>query len=282
MRKEKLDERVLAHLGISSKKPIKLGGWTDFLGRLKHTQFQVSIALVGKYVRLKDSYMSIHEALRHAGAHTACRVDIKWIEAESLDKKNIDRTLGRMHGILVAPGFGSRGVEGKILAVQYARMHHIPFFGICLGMQCAVIECAQNLIGEKRAHSTEIKPRTPMPVISLMNNQKKRTNKGGTMRLGIYPCQIKKGSKAFDAYKQTHIQERHRHRYEFNNAYLKKFEAIGMETTGINPSGLTEIVELKQHPWFLGCQFHPEYNSSVLKPHALFTHFIQAAQKQKN
>jgi CTP synthase len=232
---------------------------------------------VGKYVELKDSYKSIAEAFIHAGAANDCKVELEWIHSESVDDKSKDALLGHLSGILVAPGFGERGLKGKLIAVRYARENKIPFLGVCLGMQCAVVEFAQNVLGLNAA-SAEQNPKTKHPVIHLMAEQKKITKKGGTMRLGAYACKIKKGTKAFDVYKKSEIKERHRHRYEFNNAYLAQFEKNGMMASGINPeNGLVEIVEIKDHPWFVGVQFHPEYKSTVVNPHPLFQGFVKAA-----
>jgi CTP synthase len=207
-------------------------------------------------------------------------VNVKWIHSEKINDENVQELLGTLKGIIVAPGFGDRGIEGKIAAIKFARENKIPFFGICLGMQCAVIEFARNVLGFKDAHSTEMNPNTKHAVIDFMEEQKKITSKGGTMRLGLYPCKITKGSKAFGIYGKGNINERHRHRYEFNNKFLNEFETKGMHATGINPdNNLVEIIELKDHPWFVGVQFHPEYKSTVLKPHPLFVKFIKAAME---
>jgi CTP synthase len=232
---------------------------------------------VGKYVELKDSYKSIAEAFIHAGSAIETKVNLIWVKAEDLlTEEGIKQHLSKAQGILVAPGFGERGMEGKINAVRYAREKKIPFFGICLGMQCAVIEFARNVLGLKDAASEEMNPYAKHLVIHLMPAQKEVTQKGGTMRLGAYSCEIKKGSKAFAAYGKSLVQERHRHRYEFNNEYLADFESSGMLASGINPgSKLVEIVELKNHPWFVGVQFHPELKSTVLNPHPLFVRFVQ-------
>ncbi len=282
MKKEKLDERVLAKLRIPNKSEPELDQWKDFLGKLKNPSEEVRIGLVGKYVELPDAYKSIAEAFIHAGAVNECKVNIKWISSETITKENVNSILGKMDGILVAPGFGERGVEGKIEAVRFVRENNIPFFGICLGMQCAVIEFARNVLGLKKASSTELNEKTPDPVIDLMEEQKKITDKGGTMRLGAYPCELQKGSKSSAAYGKTKISERHRHRYEFNNKYLKKMEAAGLKATGINPgTGLVEVVELEDHPWFVGTQFHPELKSTVLNPHPLFVKFVRATNAYK-
>lgn len=278
MRKEKLDERVLSKLKLTSRKEPDMASWKEFLGRLKNPVDEITIALVGKYVELQDSYKSIAEAFIHAGAATETKVKLLWIKAEDLlTPESVRSLLTKAQGILVAPGFGERGIEGKINAVQFARENGIPFFGICLGMQCAVVEFARHVLGLKDAASSEMNPSTQHPVISLMEDQKLIENKGGTMRLGAYPCDLKKGTKAFSAYGKTQISERHRHRYEFNNHYLPAFESAGLIASGINPqTGLVEIVELKHHPYFVGVQFHPELKSTVLAPHPLFVRFVKA------
>jgi len=283
MRREKLDERVLSKLKLTSRKDPEMARWKDFLGKLKTPLDEVTIALVGKYVELKDSYKSIAEAFIHAGAETETKVNLLWIKAEDLvSEENLNQLLAKAQGILVAPGFGERGIEGKINAVRYARENNIPFFGICLGMQCAVVEFARNVLVMKGSASFEMDPETPYPVINLMENQKNLENMGGTMRLGAYPCELKKGSKAYSAYGKTQISERHRHRYEFNNLYKDQFEAAGMMTTGLNPeANLVEIVELKNHPYFIGVQFHPELKSTVLNPHPLFVRFVKAVLEVK-
>jgi CTP synthase len=278
MQAEELDKVVLEKLGLSSKSTPNLDNWKSFLDRLKNPKREVNIGLVGKYVELKDSYKSISESFIHAGVSNEARVNVKWIHSEKLNSTNIDEELKGLDGILVAPGFGSRGISGKIEAVRYARENKVPFFGICLGMQCAVIEFARHVLGYTDAHTTEIAEDSKYPVISMMEEQKNISNMGGTMRLGAYRCQLKTGSKAFAAYNTEKISERHRHRYEFNNAYIKEFEAAGLLPVGKNPeTGLVEIVELKDHPWFVGAQFHPEYKSTVANPHPLFVAFIKAA-----
>ncbi|GIV32333.1 MAG: CTP synthase [Saprospiraceae bacterium] len=279
MAKEHLDSTVMAKLRLPDRQEPNLTAWKKFLGSLKNPVRATTIGLVGKYHELQDAYKSIYEAFVHAGAVNECRVNVVPIHSESLigDETDINNRLADLDGILVAPGFGERGIEGKINAIKYARENQIPFFGICLGMQCAVVEFARNVLGLKGAASTEVDPKTPHPVIDLMPDQKKITKKGGTMRLGAYDCEIKKGSKAYAAYRTTHIRERHRHRYEFNNDYLETFEKAGMLATGINPDKhLVEIVELKGHPWFVGVQFHPELKSTVENPHPLFVHFVKA------
>ncbi len=282
MKKEKLDERVMSKLKLSSKTNTDLENWKDFLGRLKNPTQEVTIGLVGKYVSLPDSYKSIIESFTHAGAAVECKVSLKLISSEEIHTDNFESKLEELDGILVAPGFGERGFEGKIETVRYAREQQIPFFGICLGMQVAVIEFGRNVLGLQDANSTEMDSNTSHPMIALMEEQKKIDQMGGTMRLGSYACDLKKGSKSALAYGKTKIQERHRHRYEFNNAYLEQVESKGMIATGKNPdTGLVEIMELKNHPWFVGVQFHPEYKSTVLNPHPLFVKFIQAAIDNK-
>jgi len=281
MRKEKLDERVLAKLKMTSKSEPDLEQWKDFLGKLKNPVEEVTIGLVGKYVTLPDAYKSITEAFVHAGAQNDCRVNVKWISSEELDKENTHTILKGLHGVLVAPGFGERGMEGKIEAIRHVRENKIPFFGICLGMQCAVIEFARHVLGLE-ASSTELNPKTKNPVIDLMEEQKKITAKGGTMRLGAYVCKLKKGSKAASIYGEATVRERHRHRYEFNNKYLEQMEAAGLKAVGINPElNLVEVVELKEHPWFIGVQYHPELRSTVMNPHPLFVKFVAAAIEYK-
>jgi CTP synthase len=282
MRKEKLDERVLTRLKISHKKEPNLDQWKDFLRRLKTPTSEVAITVVGKYVELQDAYKSINEAFIHAGAENECKVRLTWLSSEDVTADNCEKLFSEVDGILVAPGFGERGIEGKIEAVRYARENKIPFFGICLGMQCATIEFARNVLNLKEANSTEMNEKTKHPVIDLMEDQKGITDKGGTMRLGAYNCHLEKGSKAYSIYGHANIAERHRHRYEFNNKYLKDFEEAGMIASGRNPdTGLVEIVEIKDHPWFVGSQFHPELKSTVLNPHPLFVKFVKAALASK-
>ncbi|PZR31823.1 MAG: CTP synthase [Azospira oryzae] len=281
MRKEKLDERVLAKLKVTAKQEPDLEQWKAFLGKLKNPIEEVKIGLVGKYVSLPDAYKSIAEAFIHAGAENDCKVSLKWISSEDISKESVKDILGEMDAVLVAPGFGERGLEGKIAAIQYVRENKVPFLGICLGMQCSVVEFARNVLGLD-ASTTELNPKTKHPVIDMMEEQKKITTKGGTMRLGAYGCKIKKGTRAFNIYGDTMIQERHRHRYEFNNKYLEQIEEAGLKATGVNPdTGLVEIVELKDHPWFVGVQYHPELKSTVLNPHPLFVKFVEAALNSK-
>ena len=278
-----LDKVVLKKLDLPLKSNPDLIKWNDFLIKHKSPTSEVEIALIGKYVELHDSYKSITEAFIHAGSSYATKVNVRWVHSENLDLSNYEEHLKDVDGILVAPGFGDRGIDGKIKAVQYARENNIPFFGICLGMQMAVIEFAKNVLGLKDAYSTEMKPNAENPVIDLMQSQKDVVNKGGTMRLGAWDCQLAEDSKSFKAYGKVNIQERHRHRYEFNNDYLADMEANGMIAVGKNPKAdLVEVVEIPDHPWFVGVQYHPEYKSTVLNPHPLFVHFIKAALKYSN
>ena len=278
MQKEKLDKVVLSKLKLATKADPDLDRWKSFLTRFKHPVHEVKIALVGKYVELPDAYKSISEALIHAGADRECRVKVSMIQSETINARNVADKLSGMSGILVAPGFGERGIEGKIEAIRYARENQIPFFGICLGMQCATVEFARNVLGLTRAHSAEFDKKSPHQVIHLMAAQRKVTQKGGTMRLGAYRCSLTKGTKTYQAYGKSKISERHRHRFEFNNNYREQFEKAGMQIAGVNPEmDLVEIIELKNHPWFVGVQFHPEYKSTVLNPHPLFSRFVRAA-----
>ena len=278
MKQERLDSRVLYKLDIYNDKDSNLSAWTKFLDKLKNPKFEITVGLIGKYVELKDSYKSIAEAFIHAGVANEIKVNVKWISSETMEDVDVAEALTGLDGILVAPGFGERGILGKINAVKYARENKIPFLGICLGMQCAVIEFARNVVGLTDAHSFEMNPETPYPVIDLMKSQKDVSEKGGTMRLGAYTCKIEKGTMAYKIYGKTSIQERHRHRYEFNNDYLAQFHQAGMVTSGINPEAdLVEIVELPNHPFFVGVQFHPEYKSTVEAPSPIFVQFIKAA-----
>ena len=279
MQDEGLDAMVLKKFHMDAGEKPALKNWRSFVNKLKSSEKEIEIALVGKYVELHDSYKSILESLTHAGATNGVKVKVTCLHSETIKESNAGEVLGGYNGMVVAPGFGDRGIEGKILAVKYARENRIPFLGICLGLQCAVIEFARNVMGYDDAHSTEMTNITKHPVIDLMEEQKGVTEKGGTMRLGGYACSLKKGSLVHDAYKTELVRERHRHRYEFNNEYLDAFEQNGMVPTGINPeSGLVEIMEIKGHPWFVGTQFHPEYRSTVLNPHPLFIAFIKAAR----
>jgi CTP synthase len=282
MLKENLDKTVLTKLKLPLNGEPDLDTWKDFLGRLKNPTKDVRIGLVGKYVELPDAYKSITESFIHAGAANECKVQVEYIHSENINVDNVKEKLGHLHGVLVAPGFGSRGIEGKLDAIKFVRENNIPFFGICLGMQCAVIEFARNVLKMKGAHSSEMDDKSKYPVIDMMEEQKKVTNKGGTMRLGAYACEIQKGTKAYSIYGKTRIKERHRHRYEFNNKYLKQYNDAGMITSGINPNtGLVEIIELKNHPFFVGGQFHPELKSTVDNPHPLFVKFVEAAAEHK-
>lgn len=283
MLKEKLDVSVISKMRLVDRHEPNLERWKSFLGQLKNPVREVKIGLVGKYIELQDAYKSIHEAFVHAGVENECKVNLVSIHSEKINKKNVAEVFQEIDGILVAPGFGERGIEGKITAIQYVRENNIPFFGICLGMQCAVVEFARNVLKLKQASSTEITPKTKHPVINLMQEQKKIQNKGGTMRLGAYDCTLAEGSKAHQAYNTIDISERHRHRYEFNNQYLEKMEAAGMIASGKNAKrNLVEIVEIPTHPWFVGVQFHPEYKSTVENPHPLFVEFIRACTTKNN
>jgi len=282
MHEEKLDVQVLKKLDVPLKKDIDLEKWEAFLYKLHNPECEVNVGLVGKYVQLQDAYKSITEAFIHAGAELRCKVKVNYINSEEITADNVDDRLKGLRGILVAPGFGNRGIEGKIEAVRYARENKIPFLGICLGMQMAVVEFARNVLGYGDAHSVEIAPATTHPVIDMMEEQKNISNMGGTMRLGAYPCHLEKDSKSYSIYGSADIRERHRHRYEFNNAYLDDFKAAGMVPAGFNPdSHLVEIVEIPSHPFFVGVQFHPEYRSAAMHPHPLFVAFVKAALKSK-
>ncbi len=280
MLKEKLDKVTLARLKLPSRTEPDLEAWKDFILKVKHPTNEVTIGLVGKYVELQDAYKSIVESFIHAGAENDCKVNVKTIHSESLTPENALEKLEGLDGVLVAPGFGSRGVEGKIEAIHYLRTHNIPFFGICLGMQMAVIEFARNVLKLNDAHSTEMEDNTANPVIDLMEAQKEVSQKGGTMRLGAYGCDLKKGSKSFTAYAKNKINERHRHRFEFNNTYLDAFEKAGMIAAGRNPeTDLVEIIEIPKHRWFVGVQYHPELKSTVENPHPLFVKFVKACME---
>ena len=282
MQAEELDKIVLEKLNLPTKSVPELTKWKDFLTRHKNPKSEVTIGLIGKYVELKDSYKSISESFIHAGAQNYVKVNVRWIHSDKITADNIDKELEGLDGILVAPGFGSRGISGKIETVRFARENKIPFFGICLGMQCAVIEFGRNVLGLKEAHTTEIIEDCKEPVIDIMSEQKNISNLGGTMRLGSYKCQLIPGSNISKAYNTDLIAERHRHRYEFNNKYLAEFEKHKMIATGRNPeSGLVEVVEIADHPWFVGTQFHPEYKSTVAEPHPLFVSFVKAVKNYK-
>ena len=278
MKDEKLDEIVLEKFGLNDTPEPDLEGWKAFLDRLAHPEANITVALVGKYVELQDAYKSILEAFIHAGAANRCKVKVVPIHSEYLTEDNVEEKLAGMDGILIAPGFGERGLEGKIKAVRYAREKDVPFFGICLGMQMAVVEFARNVLGLKDAMSTEVEANTANPVIDLMADQKTTTVKGGTMRLGAYKCQIEEGSLAYRIYGKPLISERHRHRYELNNDYVARLNEAGMRTSGRNPeTGLVEIVEIPEHPFFIGVQFHPEYKSTPENPQPIFVAFVKAA-----
>jgi CTP synthase len=279
MLKEKLDVICLKKLSVTIFPEPDLDNWKRFLDKLKYPKSQVNIGLIGKYIELQDAYKSILESFIHAGAMNECKVNVVNVHSEFITEQNVSEKLAGLDGLLVAPGFGNRGIEGKITAIKYARENALPFFGICLGMQMACVEFARNVLGLKDAHSFEMNPETPDAVIDLMEEQKKITAKGGTMRLGSYPCDIKAGTLAEKIYTSQHINERHRHRYEFNNKYLQAFEEAGMVASGTNPeTGLVEIIENPKHPFFIGVQYHPELKSTVEKPAPLFVHFIKAAK----
>ena len=282
MQQEGLDREVLNLTHMPIAKEPELNYWKEFLRKLKFPKSTLTIGLIGKYVELHDAYKSISESFIHGGVANECKVKLEYIHSEEIDANNVEDKIKHLHGILVAPGFGERGIEGKIVAISYARIHNIPFLGICLGMQCAVVEFSRNVLGYKDAHSTEMNPLTKHPVIDLMEEQKKISGIGGTMRLGAYPCELKQDSLVHKIYNQTHIIERHRHRYEFNNKFLNEFESHGMIATGMNRNqNLVEIIEIPDHPFFVGVQFHPEYKSTVERHHPLFEHFVKAAKDYK-
>ena len=280
MMRENLDAICLEKLELPLRNEPDLKNWKSFLNKLKHPKTKVVVGLVGKYVELQDAYKSILEAFVHPGAVNECKVEVRNIHSEEIERGNIRSLLSGLDGILVAPGFGNRGIEGKIAAIQYAREQKIPFFGICLGMQCSVIEFARNVLGYSTANSTEMDKHTPYPVIDIMEDQKNIIQMGGTMRLGAYECELSLDSKAYEVYGKQYISERHRHRWEFNNNFLEAFEKAGMKATGRNPkTGLVEVVEIPEHPYFIGTQYHPELKSTVENPHPLFVGFIQAAMR---
>lgn len=282
MQKEKLDRVTLAKLRLPLRGEPDMTKWKDFLFKLKHPKTEVNIGLVGKYVELPDAYKSINEAFNHSGSVNECSVNVKSIQSESITADNVESKLAGLDGVLVAPGFGDRGIEGKIETIRFLRENKIPFFGICLGMQCAVVEFGRNVLGMKNAHSTEMNKSTKYAVIDLMESQKNVKKKGGTMRLGAYKCDLQKGSLAARAYGKTTISERHRHRFEFNNKYREDYIKGGLIPVGVNPENdLVEIVELKDHPWFVAVQFHPELKSTVDNPHPLFVKFVKAAIEQR-
>jgi CTP synthase len=280
LHREGLDGKIAKLLNIWSKRP-DLSEWEEIVRRVKEPKRRVTIGLVGKYIDLKESYKSLSEAFVHGGIANEAAVDICYIDAEEVEKEGPEKFLDGLAGLMVPGGFGVRGIEGKIAAIRYAREAKMPFFGICLGMQCAVIEFARNQLGLEGANSTEFDPESPHPVIDLMAEQEEVTDKGGTMRLGAYPCRLEEGSLARRIYEDEEISERHRHRYEFNNSYQGLFHDNGMFQTGIFPERkLVEIVELKDHPWFLACQFHPEFKSRPWDAHPLFRDFVRAALEQ--
>ncbi len=279
---EKLDQIIIENLKMWTRKP-DISNWEKLVEKIGKIDDEVTIAVVGKYVAHKDAYKSLHEALEHGGLYNNSTVNIKYVDSEDIQEKGAREFLSNVDGVLVPGGFGSRGFEGKIQAVEYARVNKIPFFGICLGMQMAVIEFSRNVCDIKSANTSEIDNGIKDPVIHLMESQKNVNGLGGTMRLGAYPCKLKKGSLAYKAYDMNKISERHRHRFEFNNDYREKLESKGMVLCGVSPdNNLVEIVELKDHPWFLGCQFHPEFKSTPLKPHPLFREFVKSSLSHKN
>ncbi len=282
MEGEKLDEMILNHFHINDLPAPDFTNLKGFLDKLYHPKHQVDIALVGKYVELQDAYKSILESFVHAGAANECKVNVHTIQSEFVDASNVEEKIGGMDAVLVAPGFGERGLEGKVVAIKYAREHNVPFFGICLGMQMCVVEFARDVLGLKEAASAEVNPSTPYPVIDLMEDQKSTTIKGGTMRLGAYECQLDRNSLAYKIYGTDIISERHRHRYEFNGDFLERMEEGGLKATGRNPeTGLVEIVEIPTHPFFIGVQFHPEYKSTPEKPQPIFVAFVKAAMEYR-
>jgi CTP synthase len=285
MLKENLDTTIISKLRLQDKKEPDLKAWKTFLNKLRNPSKEINIGLVGKYNELQDAYKSIHEAFVHGGAVNECKVRVTPIHSEKVEELDTDRLramLSKFDGVLVAPGFGERGIEGKIRSIKVIRENNIPFFGICLGMQCAAVEFARNVAGIEGASSTEVEPDTANPIIDLMPDQKGVTKKGGTMRLGAYACDLRRKSKASGAYGKLKISERHRHRYEFNNDYKDQFEKLGLIASGVNPdTGLVEIIELKGHPWYVATQFHPELKSTVENPHPLFVAFVKACLEYK-
>jgi CTP synthase len=280
MHEQHIDDWILKHFGYDQLEPADVKPWYELVDRIKHLEGKITIGLVGKYVKLHDAYLSVSESLKHAGYFHKKQVEIKWIDAEEVCESNIEKHVKDCDGILVPGGFGHRATKGKIAAITYARKNNIPFFGICYGMQLAVIEYAQNILNLVGANSTEIDEKTPHPVISLQRGRETDEDLGGTLRLGLYDCDLKKNTKTYDAYEANIIKERHRHRYEFNNKYLEAFEQSDMMISGFNKDyHLVEIVELKNHPWFIAVQFHPEFLSRPLRPHPLFRDFIGASIK---
>ena len=283
MRDQHLDDVILRKLGITDAEEPNLKSWSEFVDKIKNPKYKVEVALVGKYTELPDAYKSINESFIHAGAMNHAKVKVHYVPAEQVTDENAAELLGGVSGIFVAPGSGVRGFEGKVAAVRYARENNVPFFGVGLGMQASIIEFARDVLGMQDAQSRELDPQTKSPIIDLMEEQKKATEKGSTMRLGGYTCSLKAGSKAAKAYGSESVVERHRHRYEFNNAFLAQFEAAGMEATGVNPeTGLVEVLELKQHPWFVAVQYNPEYKSTVSTPAPLFVAFVAAAMEYQS
>ena len=281
MRDEKLDQLVINKLKLQTDE-LDLKEWEDVINKEKQSVDEIQIALVGKYVELQDAYISVAESLKHAGIHNGTKVKINWINSEDINEENVCSYLENMNGILVPGGFGDRGIEGKISAIKYARENKVPFLGICLGMQLAVVEYSRNVLGLKDAHSSELNPETTNPVIHIMQDQEDIEDKGATMRLGVYPCRLAPESKSYQAYNNEIIYERHRHRYEYNNEYRKKLVKAGLIIAGISPDeNLVEIVEIKDHPWFVGVQFHPEFKSRPTKPHPLFRDFIKTSINTK-
>jgi len=279
---EGLDEIVVESLNMWTRRP-DITQWEAIVDKFKNPKSDVTIGVVGKYVSLKDSYKSLHEALAHGGIANDSKVNIKYVDSEEIEQKGVESFLEGVHGILVPGGFGKRGFEGKIQAVNFARERKVPFFGICLGMQMATVEFARNVCGLAGAHTSEFSPNTPHPVVDLMESQRAIKDKGATMRLGAYPCVIKRGTLAHSAYRTDEISERHRHRYEINNRYREVFEKNGLVLSGLSPDGeLVEIIEIENHPWFVGCQFHPEFKSTPLNPHPLFRDFIKVAMEYKS
>ena len=280
LRREKVDDLVCKHLKLRNRKP-NMRAWQKFLRAVIHPRYEITVAVVGKYIELQDAYKSIYESMTHAGAYNNARVNVIRVDAQEIERRGAAPLLKKVDGVLVPGGFGDRGIEGKVAAARYAREKKIPYLGLCLGMQIAAIEFARNVLGCKRANSTEFNSKTPHPVICLLEEQKHVERKGGTMRLGAMPCFVRKGTKTHGVYGQRKISERHRHRFEFNNAYREKFEERGIVFSGIfEKQNLVEIIELKDHPWYVGCQFHPEFQSKPNKPHPLFKGFIRAALKQ--
>lgn len=282
LQRQKMDEIVLRKTGLEVGPTPEMKPWREFLAKKQAAKESVKIGLVGKYVELQDAYKSIDESLLQAAIYNDHKLDLHLFHSEKLNDANVAEQLKDMDGILIAPGFGQRGIEGKFAAIKFARENDIPCLGICLGMQCMVIEFARDVLGFKDANSTEMEPNTTHKVIDLMEEQKNVTNLGGSMRLGAYDCVLKKGSKVYEAYGKEHIQERHRHRFEFNNEYKSQFEEAGMKCTGENPeTNLVEVVEIPTLKWFVGVQYHPEYNSTVVNPNPLFLSFVKAAIANK-